>query len=57
MSEAKAIFTLDGFNIIIQCSPDETMRDICQRFAFKTESSLNSLIFLWRNSIKFRIKI
>ena len=33
MAEANAIFTLDGIEVTIQCSKEEKMKDICQRFA------------------------
>ena len=57
MSQAKAIFILDCLKTTIQCFPDETMRDICQRFSFKVGESLNSLIFLYGgNHLNFELK-
>ena len=51
MSQANAIFTLDSSNIIIiQCSKEERMRDICQRYAIKVNININSLIFLYGGS-------
>ena len=47
MSQANVIFTLDGANLTIQCSKSDKMRDICQRFAIKSEKNINSLIFLY----------
>ena len=35
MAKANVIFTLDGVKVTIQCSREEKMRDICQRFATK----------------------
>ena len=43
----KVIFTLDGVNVEVQCSQDELMRDICQRFVIKIKNNINSLVFLY----------
>ena len=51
MSAAKVIFTLDDFEISIQCLISDKLRDICQRFAMKAEKNLNSLIFLYGGSL------
>ena len=50
MSQANAIFTLDGSNYIIQCSKEDKMRDICQKYAIKMNINMNSLIFLYGGS-------
>ena len=47
MSQAKVIFSLEGTEIIINCSIEEKMRDICQRYSTKIESNLESLLFLY----------
>ena len=47
MSEAKIIFTLDGVNLTIQCTPDDKIKDICQKYATKVGSNINSLTFLY----------
>ena len=47
MSEAKIIFNLDGIDIIIQCSIEDKIKDICEKFGTKIESDINSLIFLY----------
>ena len=47
MSKANVVFTLEGANLTIQCSKSDKMRDICQRFAIKSEKNINSLIFLY----------
>ena len=47
MSEATAIFTLDCIDIKIQCKKDEKMKDICQRFATKSQINLDSSVFLY----------
>ena len=57
MSQANVIFTLDGCDIIIQCSKDDKMKDICQKYAFKVNININSLIFLYGgNQINFEIR-
>ena len=47
MLEAKLIFTLDGVDITIQCSNEDKMKDICQKFANKVQKNINSLLFLY----------
>ena len=46
MSMAKACFNFNNTDITIECSKEETMRDICQKFATKIKANLDSLIFL-----------
>ncbi len=56
MDEANVIFTLDGMDLIIQCTFEEKMRDICQKYASKIEENLNSLAFLYGgNQINFEL--
>ena len=47
MAEAKIIFTLDGVNLTIQCSPEDKIKDFCQKFATKIGSNINSFTFLY----------
>ena len=47
MAEAKIIFELEGINIEIQCSNQDKMRDICQRYVNKIGKNINSLLFLY----------
>ena len=47
MSEANVIFTLDGVNVTVQCSPEDKMRDICQKYGTKIKINPSSLIFLY----------
>ena len=57
MSEANILFTLDGCNTTIQCSKEDKMRDICQKYATKVNENLNSLLFLYGGSrINFELK-
>ena len=43
---AKACFNFNNTDITIECSKEETMRDICKKFATKINANLDSLIFL-----------
>ena len=47
MSEAKIIFNFEGSFLTIQCTPEDKIRDICQKFSIKAETNINSLIFLY----------
>jgi len=47
MSKANVVFTLGGTNMIIQCSKSDKMRNICEKFAVKSEKNINSLVFLY----------
>ena len=47
MSEAKIIFNLDGIDITIQCSTEDKIKNICQKYATEVNSNINSLIFLY----------
>ena len=56
MLRPKVIFTLDGVDVSIQCSKENKMKDICQKFANKVEKNINSLIFLYRgNQLNFHL--
>ena len=50
MSNAIVIFTFEGINIKIQCSTDDLMKDICQKYANKIGRNVNSLVFLYGGS-------
>ena len=54
MSEPTVFFTLDGVKIKIQCSKDDNMKDICQKFSSKIRKKLSSFVFLYGgNQVKF----
>ena len=56
MDEANVLFTLDGMDLIIQCTFEEKMRDICQKYASKIEENLDSLAFFYEgNQINFEL--
>ena len=50
MSEAKVIFILDGEGLTMQCSKEDKMKDICQKYSNKVEKNINSLFFLYGGS-------
>ena len=53
MLDAKVIFTsdtLDDVNLIIECSNEDKMKDICQKYATKIKRNIDSLIFLYKGS-------
>ena len=57
MSNANVIFTLDGIDVTIQCSQEEKMKDICQRYTNKINSNINSLSFLYGgNKLNLELK-
>ena len=47
MSNANVAFTFEGREVTIQCSSNEKMRIICQRYATKIGINFNSLLFLY----------
>jgi len=47
MSEAKVIFTLDSADLTIQCSSDDKMKDICQKYVSKLDKNIGSFSFLY----------
>ena len=50
MTKASVIFNFQGTDILIQCSQEEKMKDICQKLATKIERNVNSLVFLYGGS-------
>ena len=57
MAEAKAIFSLEQNEITIQCSPEDKMGDICQKFATETGINLNLFTFLYgENQLNMDLK-
>ena len=56
MSQAKINISLEGTEIIIECSNEEKMRDIRERYATKIETNLESLLFLYgENPVNFEL--
>ena len=47
MSEALVKFNLEGINMTIQCTKEEKMNNICQRYITKVQRNINSLLFLY----------
>ena len=56
MEKANVIFSLEGVDVIIQCSIEDKMKDICQKYITKVQKNINSLIFLYGgNQLNFNI--
>ena len=56
MSNEKVIFTLDGVNVTIECSKEDKIGDICQKFAEKIDNNINSLSFSHKgNQLDFKL--
>ena len=51
MQNAYVSFDFEGRIIIIQCSTDNKMKNICQKYANKLGRNVNSLIFLYGGSL------
>ena len=57
MTKASVIFNFQGVDILIQCSKEEKMKDICQKLATKIERNVNSLVFLYGGSnLNFQLR-
>ena len=56
MIEAKVIFNFEGIDVTMQCSKNEKMKDICQKYVNKIDKNINSLIFLYGgNQLNFNL--
>ena len=56
MQKVNVSFDFEGRIVKIQCSTDDKMKDICQKYANKIERNLNSLIFLYGgNNLNFEL--
>ena len=52
----KVVFLFKGKEIAIQCSKEDKMKDICNRFATKVEININSLLFVYGgNKINYEL--
>ena len=47
MNNPNVIFNFEGTDLIIQCSQEDKIKDICQKYATKINKNINSLIFLY----------
>ena len=56
MSNANIIFTFEGRDIVIQCSKEDQMKDICQKYVNKIDKNINSFIFIYGgNQLNFNL--
>ena len=50
MEEAKVVFSSDGVDLTIQCTLEEKMKDICQKYATQINKDINSFDFLYEGN-------
>ena len=56
MSEANIIFILDCQEVTIQCSTNDKLKNICQKYTFKIQKNIDSFNFLYNgNLINFEL--
>ena len=56
MSEANVFFNLNGINLTIQCTTEDKMEDICQKYSAEINKNINSLMFLYEgNKVNFEL--
>ena len=48
---AEVIFNYNGMNTTIQCSMEEKMKDICEKFSIKMQEDINKLLFIYGGGI------
>ena len=54
MSEAKVVFNFEGIDTMIQCTNEEKMKYICERYGTKLQKNINTLLFLYGgNQLRF----
>ena len=57
MEGVNIIFTFDGVPLSIQCTRNDLMKEICQKYANKIKRNINTLVFLYGGSqINFNLK-
>ena len=47
---ANVDFSYNGTEISIQCTKEDTMKDICNKFATKVDKNINSLLFIYNGN-------
>jgi len=58
MADTNVIFLLDGIETSIQCTREDKMKDICQKYSSKINKNMNTLLFLHEgNKINFDLTI
>ena len=57
MKEANVIFIFDGGNLTIQCTIDDKMISIYEKYSTKIDKEMNSLLFLYGgDQVNFDLK-
>ena len=53
---AKVVFLFNGKELAIQCTKEDKMKDICNKFAIKVDININSLLFIYGgNKINYEL--
>ena len=56
MSKANVLFTLNGVNLTIKCTPEDKMKVICKNYSAEINKNIESLIFLYEgNKVNFEL--
>ena len=57
MEGANVIFSFDKVDLTIQCTKNDVMKDICQKYSNKIKKKINILIFLYGgNELNYNLK-
>ena len=54
---AEIIFTYNTIPTSIQCKKNESMKEICQRFANKVKINLSEVLLIWRTNSRYKSNI
>ena len=56
MSKANVLFSLNGVNLTIKCTPEDKMKVICKNYSEEINKNIESLIFLYEgNKVNFEL--
>ena len=47
----RCFFTFESSNITIQCSKNDGLKDICQKFSIKVDKNIKDLYFLYGGNV------
>ena len=58
MKDINVIFSFNGVDLAIQCKIEDKMISICEKYSYKIDKEINSLLFLYGgNQINFNLKL
>ena len=56
MSKTNVLFSLNGVNVTIKCTPEDKMKVICKNYSAEINKNIESLIFLYEgNKVNFEL--